>query len=330
MVETLESARTTDQLLTVDDLAVGLVNSETPAIIERIQLTVPRRTVIGVLGESGSGKTMMSLALLGLLSPELAVRSGRIRFEGNDISGRENRRALEALRGPGMAMVPQQPTDCLNPIMHVGTQIERLLRLHRGFSRRDAHEEAAEILTKFGFAQPKAVLDAYPHQLSGGMAQRAVLAMALACRPKLLIADEPTTGLDVTTASEVLDYMMQVIAESEASALVVTHDVGVVAKVTDFLVVMHAGHIVERGPTAEVLTQPSHPYTQGLLASVPTVAAKAELIGIPGQVPSITDYPPGCRFVDRCSFAESRCSTLPPDFAVGDDHVSRCWLHEGQ
>jgi oligopeptide/dipeptide ABC transporter ATP-binding protein len=316
------------ETLRVRDLSVGLRGHLSSPIIHNIEFDVGRRTIIGVLGESGSGKTMMSLAILGLLSRELQVFSGSIQFEGEEIAGDKNDRALQRLRGPGMAMIFQQPGDCLNPIVTIGRQIARLLRIHHRAGEQDSRKQTIQLLRHFGFRDPETVFRAYPHQLSGGMAQRVMLAMALACRPKLLIADEPTTGLDVTTASDVLDFMLQVITESEASALVVTHDVGVVAKVCDYVLVMHAGHIVERGPTRDVLSSPAHPYTRGLLASVPTVREKVALEGIPGHVPTVGAFPSGCRFIERCAYAMDRCTELPPDIPAGKDRFARCWLLE--
>lgn len=314
--------------LEVRGLSIGLASDEGAMIVDRVSLSVARRSIVGVLGESGSGKTVMCLSVLGLLPAELRMLGGSIRFLGDEIAGPKSQERLRKLRGTGITMIFQQPGDCLNPIVPVGHQVARLYRVHHRYSAHDAKEQAASVLQHFGFRQPREIMKAYPHQLSGGMAQRVVLAAALACRPRLLIADEPTTGLDVTTASEALTLIQNTIVESGASAIVVTHDVGIAARISDYLLVMHAGHIVERGPTKAVLTSAAHPYTRGLLASVPTVKEKRDLLGIPGQVPEVGTYPKGCRFMDRCPFAMESCRELPREYPVGKDHFSLCWLHE--
>jgi peptide/nickel transport system ATP-binding protein len=312
--------------LRVEGLTVGSTRIDDPPILQRVSFTIPKRTVVGVLGESGSGKTLMCLALAGLLPRELAILSGSVRFLGQEVVRPDKPQILQKLRGRGIAMIFQQPTDCLDPLMKVGAQIGRLFRIHHHFDRAATRTATESILEHFGFRNPD-ILNAYPHQLSGGMAQRVILAMALACRPRLLIADEPTTGLDATTASEALRFIQQTIQDCRASALVVTHDVGVVARLSDLLIVMHAGHIVERGPTGEVLEKPAHPYTRGLLDCVPSVDVRRDFEGIPGQVPSSGALPAGCRFIDRCPFAMEACRDLPSEYLVGEDHLSLCWLH---
>ncbi|MCA9796895.1 MAG: ABC transporter ATP-binding protein, partial [Candidatus Eremiobacteraeota bacterium] len=277
--------------------------------------------------ESGSGKTVTSLAVMGLLEPPGRVTSGQLVFEGGSLLGLgelEYRR----LRGSRMAMIFQDPMTSLNPVMKVGKQVAEVLRLHRDLAQPRAR--VVELFAEVSLPDPEELYDAYPHQLSGGMRQRVMIAMALACDPALLIADEPTTALDVTVQAQILELVKALQARHQMAVLLVTHDMGVVASVADRTAVMYGGCLVEDGPTARLFEQPRHPYTRGLLASVPRLDRGAERLDpIPGQPPSLLSPPPGCPFEPRCSLARSDCKAGLPELAeVAEGRWSRCLFWE--
>jgi peptide/nickel transport system permease protein len=276
--------------------------------------------VLGLVGESGCGKTLSALALLGLLPPEVTLAGGSIRFQGRELAGMSERQ-LRPLRGRGIAMIPQDPMVALDPLFTVGFQLTAQLRRFRRIGRKEATRLATEQLRLVGIADPARALRARPYELSGGMAQRVTIAMALAGQPRLLIADEPTTALDVTVQAEILDLLRSLVEETGVAVIIVSHDIGVIADICDEVAVMYAGHIVEQGTAVAVLEDPWHPYTTALLAANPHLAADQQvperLFTIPGQVPAPGSWPAGCRFAPRCPFAEQRCQE-PVELAPHD------------
>jgi len=315
-------------LLEVQDLRVTLQTSRGPAdALRGISFSMARGDTVGLIGESGCGKSITALALMGLL-PEGAKVAGSIRLAGQELTLLDEV-ALCALRGAKMGMVFQEPMTALNPLHTIGRQIAESLRLHRRISAREARAEALRLLERVQLPQAAQRLDAYPHQLSGGQRQRVVIAIALACGPDLLIADEPTTALDVTIQREVLDLIAELVAEDGMGLLLISHDLGVMAQTVRRMLVMYAGTVVESGPTAEVFQRLAHPYTRGLFAARPRIGLPrgTRLSTIPGKVPELADMPAGCPFAERCSLAEDRCRTAdPPNVAVAPGHLARCVL----
>jgi peptide/nickel transport system ATP-binding protein len=284
-----------------------------------------RGDTVGLIGESGCGKSITALALMGLL-PEGAKVAGSIRLAGQELTSLDEA-ALCALRGAKMGMVFQEPMTALNPLHTIGRQIAESLRLHRRLSAREARAEALRLLERVQLPQAAQRLDAYPHQLSGGQRQRVVIAIALACGPDLLIADEPTTALDVTIQREVLDLIAELVAEDGMGLLLISHDLGVMAQTVRRLLVMYAGTVVESGATAEVFARLAHPYTRRLFSARPRIglARGTRLSTIPGKVPELADMPTGCPFAERCSQAEERCRAAdPPNVEVAAGHFARC------
>ena len=315
-------------LLSVDDLCVHLFTSRgVVRAVDGVSFSVERGASLGIVGESGCGKTMTALALMRLIpNPPARIVSGRIMFDGQDVAALDER-ALRALRGNAMAMIYQDPLTTLNPVFPVGEQIAEAVRLHRNASHAAALARAVEMLELVGIPDPSRCARSYPHQLSGGMRQRAVIAMALACNPKLLIADEPTTALDVTIQAQVLDLMRRLQQELGTAIILITHDLGVIADLVDTVVVMYAGKIVERAPVRRLFASPMHPYTRGLLRSVPSLERREHRMRtIEGSVPSAFDLPPGCRFHPRCGEARPICRCEEPP-AVGDGAggEAACW-----
>jgi oligopeptide/dipeptide ABC transporter ATP-binding protein len=299
--------------------------------VDGVSLEVGPAETLGIVGESGCGKTVTALSILRLIpSPPGEIMPGSsIRFKDEDLLAMKPAR-LREIRGNEISMIFQEPMTSLNPVFTVGHQIEEVLRLHRGLSKRDARAAAVALLEEVGIPEPDLRFDAYPHQMSGGMLQRVMIAIALSCRPSLLIADEPTTALDVTIQAQILDLLVSLQREREMALLLITHDLGVIAEVCDRVVVMYGGQIVETGTTEEILTSPKHPYTQGLLASLPGTGGRdVRLNPIPGTVPSAVDWPAGCRFRNRCSHAWERCAEFAPALLPVDGRSSRsarCWL----
>jgi peptide/nickel transport system ATP-binding protein len=294
--------------------------------VDGVDLAVPRGATLGVVGESGCGKSVTVLAVMGLLPKQDCDVSGAIRFDGVDLL-RLPDRALRDLRGDRLAMIFQEPMTSLNPSYTIGEQIIEAIVRHRGVSRGEARARAIEMLRRVRIPSPEERIDDYPHKLSGGMRQRAMIAIALACDPELLIADEPTTALDVTIQAQILDLMRDLKAESGAAIILITHDLGVVAEVCDEVAVMYAGQIVERAPVAALFEEPQHPYTLGLMGSIPRLDERAErLATIEGALPDMTAPPAACRFAPRCPFVEERCTAGPPPIVmIGSGHWSRCF-----
>jgi peptide/nickel transport system ATP-binding protein len=313
-------------LLEVTDLRVTLPTPRGPAeALRGVSFTLERGHTLGLIGESGCGKSITALALMGLL-PDAARVSGSIRFEGTELTTLPEA-AYCRLRGARIGMVFQEPMTALNPLHTVGHQIAEPLRLHRGLTRAQARAEALRLLERVQLPQARERLDAYPHQLSGGQRQRVVIAIALACGPSLLIADEPTTALDVTIQREVLKLIQELVRESGMGLILISHDLGVMADTVQHLNVMYAGTVVESGPTAAVFRRLAHPYTRGLFAARPRLGLPrgTRLATIPGRVPALTEMPAGCAFADRCPLAIGACRLAPPPaFDVAPGHQARC------
>ncbi len=315
-------------LLEVAGLSVALATHHGPATaVREVGFTLQRGDTLGLIGESGSGKSLTALALMGLL-PEGARVHGSVRFDGQELLGLPDA-ALCRLRGHRMAMVFQEPMTALNPVHPIGRQVAEPLRLHRGLSARAARQEAVRLLDRVGIAQAALRLDAYPHQFSGGQRQRIMIAMALACGPDLLIADEPTTALDTTVQRQILDLIAELVAERGMALILISHDLGVIAQNAARMLVMYGGSVVESGPTEAVFAQVAHPYTRGLLAARPRLGAPRQsglrLPTIAGTVPALADLPPGCPFAGRCAFTAPACdAALPPPVALGAAHQARC------
>jgi oligopeptide/dipeptide ABC transporter ATP-binding protein len=317
-----------DTLLSVRDLRIEFRTRDGVfCAVHSISFDLLAGRVLGVVGESGSGKSVTALSLLGLLPEHAAqVSSRKIMFQGVDLS-RQTEPQMRAVRGRQIGMIFQDPMTSLNPIFSIGRQLREPLTLHLGLRREAAEKRAEELLTLVGIPAPRSCMARYPHELSGGMRQRVMIAIALSCQPKLLIADEPTTALDVTTQAQILDLLRDLQRELRMSVMLITHDLGVVAQFADDVQVMYAGRIVERAPVAEIFYRPKHPYTEGLLRSMPPFEEEApeRLPTIEGAVASSSATPPGCAFHPRCPVAFADCSAIvPPLERVGVNHESAC------
>jgi oligopeptide/dipeptide ABC transporter ATP-binding protein len=320
-------------LLRVRDLVTSFRTDTGPLrAVDGVSFDVPEGKTVGVVGESGCGKSVTSLSILRLVpSPPGRIESGTIELRGRDLT-KLTEREMQGVRGNEISMIFQEPMTSLNPVYTVGAQIVEAIRLHQKKSRREAWDRATEMLRLVGIASPETNVRAYPHQLSGGQRQRVMIAMALACEPKLLIADEPTTALDVTIQAQILELLRSLQEKMKMSIMLITHDLGVVAEYAHHVLVMYAGKIVESAPTAELFARPRHPYTRGLLASLPTLNGAREgrekptrLPTIEGMVPDLRQLPPGCRFAARCPMAIDACTKEEPALAdVGDGRASRC------
>ena len=313
-------------LLEVDALRVALPGARGMAeALRGIAFTIARGETLGLIGESGCGKSMTALALMGLL-PERAQATGHIRLNGQELIGLDDA-AMCRLRGHRIGMVFQEPMTALNPLHTIGHQVAEPLRLHKGLSRSAARAEALRLLDRVQLPNAAQRLDAHPHQLSGGQRQRVMIAMALACGPDLLIADEPTTALDATLQADILDLIGTLVREQRMAMLLISHDLGVMADSVQRLLVMYAGTVVEDGPTAAVFARRAHPYTRGLHGARPRLGlVRGErLATIPGRVPELADMPPGCPYADRCDLVLDACRNAPPPVVtVGPAHSARC------
>ena len=300
-------------------------DGRTTHAVDSVDLSVANGATLGLVGESGCGKSVTSLAIMGLLSKQSAEVSGSIRFDGFDLLQTSDQ-TLRDLRGNRLAMIFQEPMTSLNPSLTIGDQIIETILRHRGGSQRSARQRAIDLLLRVHIPSPEKRIDEYPHKLSGGMRQRVMIAMALACDPRLLIADEPTTALDVTLQAQILELMRELKAASNAAIILITHDLGVVAEVCDEVAVMYAGEIVERTGVDDLFASPQHPYTVGLLGSIPRLDRRAaHLATIEGMVPNMTNPPAGCRFAARCPFVSEACRAAPPPLVeVSPGHLSRC------
>jgi oligopeptide/dipeptide ABC transporter ATP-binding protein len=315
-------------LRTIYDTDAGLVKA-----VDGVDLDVFRGEVLGLVGESGCGKSVTSLSIMRLIEPPGDIASGEILFEGQDLM-KLSEGEMTHIRGDRIGMIFQQPLSSLNPVFKVGDQIAEVLRIHQTITRKQAWERAVELLTSVGLPDPEQRASSYPHELSGGQAQRVMIAMALACVPDLLIADEPTTALDVTIQAQILDLLRVMRAQTGASIILITHDLGVMAEMADRVAVMYAGRIVEQASVSTLFAEPRHPYTQGLLASVPVLGVvKEQLEVIPGSVPDLIDMPAGCRFAPRCRARTEHgltiCTEIEPDLLpLKSSHLVRCWLYQ--
>jgi peptide/nickel transport system ATP-binding protein len=325
------------KLLSVRDLVTTFrARDATVRAVDGVSFDVPEGASVGLVGESGCGKSVTSLSILRLVpDPPGRIESGAILFRGRDLLALPERE-MRAVRGDQISMIFQEPMTSLNPVYTVGSQIVEAIRLHRKVSRRAAHERAVEMLRLVGVPSPEESSRSYPHELSGGMRQRVMIAMALSCEPKLLIADEPTTALDVTIQAQILELLSKLQRELGMSVLLITHDLGIVAEHTSHVLVMYAGKIVESAPVADLFAHPRHPYTRGLLESVPRRRPPGGVPGQPrprvrlrtieGMVPDLTRLPPGCRFADRCPLVIDACKVVEPELRPLDDGArsSRC------
>ena len=320
-------------LLEIADLRVTFATGAGVArAVDGVDLVVQAGETVGLVGESGCGKSVTALAVLRLVEhPGLVAQGSRVRFEGRDLLALADR-DIRAVRGNHLALIFQEPATALNPVLTVGSQIAEVIRTHQHVSRADARRRAVEMLRTVGIPDAEQHASGYAHQLSGGMRQRVLIAIALACRPHLVIADEPTTALDVTIQAEILELLDGLQRQMGMAVLLITHNLGLVAERTRRVYVMYAGQIVEEALTEALFAAPLHPYTQGLMAAVPRLDRQRErLAAIPGQVPPATAWPAGCRFHPRCPFAWDRCrSEMPPLLPSGDGRKTRCWLVEDE
>ena len=322
------SGRGSDTLLEVHGLRTHFKteDGEFPAV-DGVSFSVEPGKTLAIVGESGCGKSVTALSIMGLVpSPPGRIVAGSIKLEGRELLTLPEAQ-MQNLRGNDMAMIFQEPMSSLNPVFTIGEQIVEGLLRHRPLTRAQAEERAMEMLRRVRMPAPEQRFHEHPHKLSGGMRQRAMIAMALACEPRLLIADEPTTALDVTIQAQILDLMRTLQQESGTAIILITHDLGVVAEVADEVVVMYAGRVVERAPVQVLFAEPQHPYTVGLLGSIPRLhTEQARLVSIEGQVPNPLLRTPGCRFAGRCPFAIAKCREEEPGLmAVGTNHASACW-----
>lgn len=321
-------------LLEVENLRIDLNSGSTPHnVVEDVSFTIGAGETFGLVGESGCGKSITALSMIGLLRAPLSVTGGAIRFKGQDLRTISTR-DMRKLRGNRIAMIFQEPMTALNPLSPVGRQIAEMFVLHQGATWHEAERRAVQALASVQVPAPDQRVKNYPHQMSGGMRQRVMIAIALACDPDLLIADEPTTALDVTVQAEILRLMQELCAERGTSVLMISHDLGVIAKMCRRVGVMYAGHLVEERLTADLFQHPAHPYTRGLLASLPQLGSRQKdgqrkLQEIEGVVPSISAFPEGCRFEPRCTHTTDICRTEKPGWTPLSDLGSvRCFHHE--
>jgi peptide/nickel transport system ATP-binding protein len=329
----METAEADETMLSVENLRVAFDTEDGELVcVEDVDFEIKRGEVLGIVGESGCGKSVTALSLMGLLGKNGSIKSGSIWFDGTEL--RElSRSEMRSLRGNRISMIFQEPMTSLNPVMTIGRQLLEPIETHLGITGTKARELGVEWLGKVGIPRPDKVFDDYPDALSGGMRQRVMIAMAMLCEPSLLIADEPTTALDVTIQAQILDLMEALREETSAAILLITHDLGVMAESADRVIVMYAGQIVEEADVFSLFADPQHPYTAGLLASVPNVRdeSTARLESIPGTVPSLRSMPSGCRFQARCAYAQGICSrSAPPLTELQDGRRVRCWLKSNE
>lgn len=321
----------TNPLLRVENLQTVFRTAQGPAYaVDGVSFELYAGKTLALVGESGCGKSVTALSILRLVpNPPGEIRSGMVWFAGNDLL-QVPERAMRTVRGNDISMIFQEPMSSMNPVFRVGDQVAAVLRLHRGMTAAEAAAETVALFQKVGIAAPERRVREYPHQLSGGMLQRVMIAMALACNPRLLIADEPTTALDVTIQAQIMRLLKHLQQETGMGMLLITHDLGIVAEAADEVAVMYAGKIVERAPVRGLFEAPSHPYTRGLFASLPAMSQSHErLYTIPGNVPPATHFPKGCRFAPRCPHAMARCrGEEPPAIPIAPDHTAACWLHD--
>ncbi|MEC0245216.1 ABC transporter ATP-binding protein [Paenibacillus chitinolyticus] len=315
-------------LLSVRDLKTSFFTREGEVqSVRGVSFTVEKGEMVGIVGESGSGKSVAAKSLIRLIQPPGKIVGGEVALQGTDTL-RLPEEELRKLRGNRVAMIFQDPMTSLNPVVKVGAQLTEVIRRHRKLGCKAARLRAIELLREVGIPSPEKRIDQYPHEFSGGMRQRVMIAMAISCRPELLIADEPTTALDVTIQAQILDLMKNLCDTTGTSVLLITHDLGVVAQVCTRVVVMYGGLVMEEGPVEAIFETPLHPYTQGLLRSIPKTGgdSREKLVPIEGTPPNLLDPPPGCPFMERCPHAMEKCLRLPPYYEAQPGHRSLCWL----
>ena len=324
-------SESTKPILSVRNLQTFFYTERGTALaVDDISFDISAGKTLAIVGESGCGKSMTALSLLRLVpNPPGKIVSGEIFFDGRDVLKLSDKEMRE-IRGNDISMIFQEPMTSLNPVFRIGDQIGSILRLHQGLSKQEAHKASIELLTQVGIPAPESRVKDYPHQMSGGMRQRVMIAMALACNPKVLIADEPTTALDVTIQAQILDLLRKLQKERGMAILLITHDLGVVAEMADEVAIMYAGKIIEQAPAQSLFNEKAHPYTEGLFNSLPNLDAPSDrLETIRGQVPAATDFPKGCRFNPRCPKAMKICTeSLPSQCTVAQDHSVSCWLYD--
>ncbi|MEM2928899.1 MAG: ABC transporter ATP-binding protein [Nitrososphaerota archaeon] len=297
--------------------------------VDGISFDIQRKDIFGLVGESGCGKSTVALSILKLVPPPGRIVSGEIFFENEDIL-KKNEKEMIKIRGSKISMVSQDPSIALNPLFKIGEQIRDVIIFHKGLNKEEAYEIAIEKLKQVKLPEPEKIFERYPHELSGGMKQRAMIAMALACNPSLLIADEPTTALDVTIQAQILELLKELLRKMEMSVLLITHNFGIVAEICNKVAIMYAGKIIEMGSIELIFNNAFHPYTQGLLKAVPKISENIEeLHVIEGDVPDLIDLPKGCRFHPRCSYAKDKCRKEIPEFIeIDENHKVSCFLYE--
>jgi oligopeptide/dipeptide ABC transporter ATP-binding protein len=326
-------AKSNETILEVKDLKTYFYTEDgVVKAVDGVDFSVKKGEVLGLVGESGCGKSVSSFSILRLVTPPGKIVGGKITFEGKDIL-KLSQDEMVKMRGDRISMIFQQPQSSLNPVFRVGDQVAEVLMTHKGLKKKEAWNKAVELLTKVGIPDPQKKAKSFPHEMSGGQAQRVMIAMALALSPKLLIADEPTTALDVTIQAQILDLINGLREQTDTAVILITHDLGIIAEMADRVAVMYAGEIVEYADSEPVFAQPLHPYTQGLIGSIPVLGKVVDRLEvIPGLVPNLVDLPPGCRFAPRCKLKEryglNICELEKPALAeVKPDHKVRCWLY---
>ena len=319
-----------DNILTIRDLKVAFqVRGIDAYALDGINIDIPRGKIVGIVGESGCGKSMTAMSIMGLIKNPGKIVGGSIDFCGTELT-KLSVRDYAKIRGKDISMIFQEPMTSLNPVVKVGKQVMEAIILHEKISKEEAKMRVIEIFNEVGIPEAEKRFNSYPHELSGGLRQRVMIGMAMICKPKLLIADEPTTALDVTIEAQILKLMKKLCESVGTSIIMITHNMGVVAEICDYVYVMYAGRVVESTLTKTLFNETAHPYTNGLLKSIPTIGKKQDrLYTIKGNVPNILNLPKGCRFVDRCDYAQDICfSSRPADEYIKDNHMVSCFLHK--
>ncbi|WP_314164728.1 ABC transporter ATP-binding protein [Lachnoanaerobaculum gingivalis] len=319
-----------DNILTIRDLKVAFqVKGKLAYALDGINIDIPKGKIVGIVGESGCGKSMTAMSIMGLIKNPGKIVGGSIDFCGTELT-KLSVRDYAKIRGKDISMIFQEPMTSLNPVVKVGKQVMEAIILHEKISKEEAKKRVIEIFNEVGIPEAEKRFNSYPHELSGGLRQRVMIGMAMICKPKLLIADEPTTALDVTIEAQILKLMKKLCESVGTSIIMITHNMGVVAEICDYVYVMYAGRVVESTLTKTLFNETAHPYTNGLLKSIPTIGKKQDrLYTIKGNVPNILNLPKGCRFVDRCDYAQDICfSSKPADEYIKDNHMVSCFLHK--
>lgn len=319
-----------DNILTIRDLKVAFqVRGRDAYALDGINIDIPKGKIVGIVGESGCGKSMTAMSIMGLIKNPGKIVGGSIDFCGTELT-KMSVRDYAKIRGKDISMIFQEPMTSLNPVVKVGKQVMEAIILHEKISKEEAKMRVIEIFNEVGIPEAEKRFNSYPHELSGGLRQRVMIGMAMICKPKLLIADEPTTALDVTIEAQILKLMKKLCESVGTSIIMITHNMGVVAEICDYVYVMYAGRVVESTLTKTLFNETAHPYTNGLLKSIPTIGKKQDrLYTIKGNVPNILNLPKGCRFVDRCDYAQDICfSSRPADEYIKDNHMVSCFLHK--